>query len=140
MVRRLATLSGLVLGLTLLAVPAGAESVTIQLGEGGSATGRIIQLIALLTVLSLAPSILVMVTSFTRIVVVLSFLRSALGLQQTPPNAVLVSLALFLTAFIMAPVVEESYRQGIAPLIKNEINEEQAFRRRRRSACWCPPS
>ena len=129
MVRRLATLSGLVLGLTLLAVPAGAESVTIQLGEGGSATGRIIQLIALLTVLSLAPSILVMVTSFTRIVVVLSFLRSALGLQQTPPNAVLVSLALFLTAFIMAPVVEESYRQGIAPLIKNEINEEQAFER-----------
>ena len=113
----------------LLAAPAGAESVTLEFGNGGSATGRILQLIALLTVLSLAPSILVMVTSFTRIVVVLSFLRSALGLQQTPPNAVLVSLALFLTAFIMAPVVEEAYKTGVAPLIKNEISEEQAFER-----------
>ncbi len=104
------------------ALPAGAESLTLEFGDGGSLTGRIIQLIALLTVLSLAPSILVMVTSFTRIVVVLSFLRSALGLQQTPPNAVLISLALFLTAFVMAPVVEEAYERGVAPLIREEIN------------------
>jgi flagellar biosynthetic protein FliP len=112
-----------------IAEPALAESFTLELGKGGSATGRIIQLIALLTVLSLAPSILIMVTSFTRIVVVLSFLRSALGLQQTPPNSVLVSLALFLTAFIMAPVVQQSYQNGIAPLIKQEITEDQAFER-----------
>ncbi len=106
-----------------------AESVTLDFGTGGSLTGRIIQLIALLTILSLAPSILVMVTSFTRIIVVLSFLRSALGLQQTPPNAVLISLALFLTAFVMAPIVEKSYNDGIAPLVRNEITEEEAFAR-----------
>ena len=124
---RIALLAGL--AALAFALPAGAESVTLEFGKAGNATGRIIQLIALLTVLSLAPSILIMVTSFTRIVVVLSFLRSALGLQQTPPNAVLVSLALFLTAFIMAPVVEEAYRAGVAPLIKQEITEQQAFDR-----------
>ncbi len=111
------------------APPAAAESFTLEIGQGGSATARILQLIALLTVLSLAPSILIMVTSFTRIVIVLSFLRSAMGLQQTPPNSVLVSLALFLTAFIMAPVVEEAYTAGVAPLIKQEITQEQAFER-----------
>jgi flagellar biosynthetic protein FliP len=112
-----------------LSIPAMAESISLDIGDGGSATGRIIQLIALLTVLSLAPSILIMVTSFTRIVVVLSFLRSALGLQQTPPNAVLISLALFLTGFIMAPVIEQAYTAGIAPLMKEEITETQAFDR-----------
>ncbi len=112
-----------------LTMPAGAETITLDIGQGGSATARILQLVALLTVLSLAPSILIMVTSFTRIVIVLSFLRSAMGLQQTPPNSVLVSLALFLTAFVMAPVVEEAYDKGIAPLIKQEITQEQAFKR-----------
>src|SRR5690606_6109803 len=112
-----------------MAIPAGAETLSLDIGDGGSATGRIIQILALLTVLSLAPSILIMVTSFTRIVVVLSFLRSALGLQQTPPNAVLISLALFLTAFIMAPVVEQAYDAGVAPLMKEEITESQAFDR-----------
>ncbi len=117
--------------LVLLAVagPAAAQTFSLDFGDGSSTTGRIVQLLALLTVLSLAPSILVMVTSFTRIVVVLSFLRSALGLQQTPPNAVLISLALFLTAFIMAPVLEESYAAGIAPLIEQRITEEEAFDR-----------
>jgi len=128
--RALAPVLGTAALLTLLtASPVGAESFTLELGNGSSATGRILQLVALLTVLSLAPSILIMVTSFTRIVVVLSFLRSALGLQQTPPNSVLVSLALFLTAFIMAPVVEEAYKAGVAPLIKQEISQEQAFER-----------
>ena len=111
------------------AAPAAAQTFSLDFGDGSSTTGRIVQLLALLTVLSLAPSILVMVTSFTRIVVVLSFLRSALGLQQTPPNAVLVSLALFLTAFIMAPVLEESYNEGIAPLIEQRITEQEAFDR-----------
>ena len=112
-----------------IALPAVAQTLTLDLGTGPSNTGRIVQLVALLTVLSLAPSILVMVTSFTRIVVVLSFLRSALGLQQTPPNAVIISLALFLTAFVMAPTLDAAYRDGIAPLIRSEITETQAFER-----------
>jgi flagellar biosynthetic protein FliP len=111
----------------LLALPAFAQSVSLDLGDGPSSTGRIVQIIALLTVLSIAPSILVMVTSFTRIVVVLSFLRNAMGVQQTPPNAVLISLALFLTAFIMTPTLQKSYQDGIAPLMANKITEEQAF-------------
>jgi flagellar biosynthesis protein FliP len=115
--------------LSLLAAPAAAQSFTLDLGEGGTNTGRIIQLMALITVLSLAPSILVMVTSFTRIVVVLSFLRNAIGLQQTPPNAVLISLALFLTAFIMAPTAETAYREGIAPLMENRVTEAEALER-----------
>ncbi|HEX2113647.1 MAG TPA: flagellar type III secretion system pore protein FliP [Alphaproteobacteria bacterium] len=110
-------------------MPAAAQSFTLDLGDGGTSTGRIIQLMALITVLSLAPSILVMVTSFTRIVVVLSFLRNAMGLQQTPPNAVLISLALFLTAFIMAPTAETAYRDGIAPLMENKLTEAEALER-----------
>jgi flagellar biosynthesis protein FliP len=117
------------LGATGLAAPAAAQSFTLDLGDGGTTTGRIIQLMALITVLSLAPSILVMVTSFTRIVVVLSFLRNAMGLQQTPPNAVLISLALFLTAFIMAPTAETAYREGIVPLMENKATEAEALER-----------
>ena len=109
--------------------PAAAQTVTIDFDGEGSTTARIVQLIALLTVLSLAPGILVMVTSFTRIIVVLSFLRSALGIQQTPPNMVMVSLALFLTGYIMAPVLERSYEEGIAPLMAEEIDHIEAFDR-----------
>ena len=124
-------LPGLLAALVLaaLAPAAVAQTLTLDLGDGGATSGRIIQILVLITVLSLAPSILIVVTSFTRIVVVLSFLRSALGLQQTPPNAVLISLALFLTGFIMAPVLEDSYRAGIRPLIDQEIEEEEAFTR-----------
>ncbi len=119
----------LALFVSLFAAPALAQSLTFDLGlqDGGSTTARIIQIILLITVLSLAPSILVMMTSFTRIVVVLSLLRSAMGTQQTPPNTVLISLALFLTAFIMAPVFEKSYYEGILPLINEEVTEEQAI-------------
>jgi flagellar biosynthetic protein FliP len=92
-------------------------------------TGRIVQMMALLTVLSLAPSILMMMTSFTRIIVVLSFLRSAIGLQQTPPNSVMVSLALFMTFFIMAPTFEKAYNDGVKPLMSEEIDEVEAFKR-----------
>lgn len=107
---------------------AAAQSLNIDFGEtGGSLTGRVIQLFALITILSLAPSILVMVTSFTRIVVVFSFLRTALGLQQTPPNSVLISLALFLTFFIMSPVFEQSYQEGVKPLIEEKLTEEEAI-------------
>jgi len=109
--------------------PAAAQSLTLDLGQGGSATGRIVQLVALMTVLSLAPAILVTVTSFTRIIIVLSFLRNALGIQQTPPNTVMVSLALFLTGFVMAPTLQRAYDDGIAPLIEDKIDETQAFNR-----------
>ncbi|MEX2649282.1 MAG: flagellar type III secretion system pore protein FliP [Alphaproteobacteria bacterium] len=118
----------LLAALVALPVTARAQSLNLDLGAG-SATTTIFQMIALLTVLSLAPSILVVVTSFTRIVVVLSFLRSAMGLQQTPPNTVLVSLALFLTAFIMAPTLTTAYDDGIRPLLDEEIDETEAFSR-----------
>jgi flagellar biosynthetic protein FliP len=115
---------------TGLAGQAVAQSLSLDLGESnGGTTGRIIQLIALTTILSLAPGILVMVTSFTRIVVVLSFLRAAIGGQQAPPNVVLVSLALFLTAFIMAPTFQKAYEDGVAPLMREEIDEATAFER-----------
>jgi flagellar biosynthesis protein FliP len=112
-----------------LAAPAFGQSLSIDLGEGGSVTAQLVRLVLLITVLSLAPSILVMVTSFTRIVVVLAFLRSALGLQQTPPNAVLISLALFVTAFVMGPTLERAWQDGLAPLVDEEIEEAEAFER-----------
>ncbi|MBT4687636.1 MAG: flagellar type III secretion system pore protein FliP [Rhodospirillaceae bacterium] len=121
---------GLLMALAIfLPGPALAQSLNLNLGEGGELSARIIQFIALLTVLSLAPSILVMVTSFTRIVIVLSLLRSALGVQQTPPNTVLISLAMFLTLFIMGPVFEKAYEDGIVPLINQDIDEFEAFDR-----------
>lgn len=95
--------------------------------EGGAFTSKIIQLLIVITVLSLAPSILIMVTAFTRIIVVLSFVRSAIGLQQTPPNSVLISLAMFLTIFVMMPVFEESYKMGIEPLVDEKITEKEAI-------------
>ncbi len=97
--------------------------------EGGSITSQVIQLVALITILSVAPSILVMVTSFVRIVVVLSLLRTAIGLQQSPPNSVLISLALFLTFFIMAPVLEKSYNEGIKPVMEETVTLEEGFSR-----------
>ncbi|MDO9412214.1 MAG: flagellar type III secretion system pore protein FliP [Pseudolabrys sp.] len=109
--------------------PASAQSVNIDLGQNAGLTERVIQMIAMLTVLSLAPSILVMMTSFTRIVVVLSLLRTALGTATAPPNAVIVSLALFLTAFVMGPYLQTSYDTAVRPLIANEITTEQAFER-----------
>ena len=109
--------------------PALAQTLQFDFGDeaAGSTASRLIQLVALLTILSLAPSILVMLTSFTRIVVVLSFLRSALGIQQTPPNSVLISLALFLTAFIMMPTLERVYDQAIQPMVAEEIDELEAL-------------
>jgi len=112
--------------------PVLAQAITLDLGadaENGTITGRIIQLLAIMTVLSLAPSILIMMTSFTRIIVVLSFLRTAMGIQQTPPNTVLISLALFLTFFIMAPTIQTAYTEGIEPLVREEIDEITAFER-----------
>jgi flagellar biosynthesis protein FliP len=90
-------------------------------------SGRIIQYILLLTVLSVAPSILVMVTSFTRFIVAFSFLRSALGMQSTPANLVITSLSLFLTFFVMAPTFDKAWKEGLQPLVENKINEAEAF-------------
>jgi len=113
-----------------LTAAAAAQSFSFDLGaDGGEATGRAIQLLALLTVLSLAPSILIMLTSFTRIIIVLSFMRQAMGVPQTPPTQVLVGLALFLTFFIMAPTFQASYDQGIKPLMDGQIDEFQAVDR-----------
>jgi len=115
--------------LALAASSAAAQDVSINFAQGSGLTERVIQMIALLTVLSLAPSILVMMTSFTRIVVVLSLLRTALGTATAPPNTVIVSLALFLTAFVMGPALQRAYDTGIKPLVANEITAEQAFER-----------
>jgi len=120
---------GIAAGAALLLAPAVAvaQSVTVDFGgEGGSSTGRIVQIVLLMTVLSLAPAILVTVTSFTRIIVVLSFLRSALGIQTTPPNVVMISLALFLTGFVMAPTLEASYHDGLEPLMEEKISDAEA--------------
>jgi flagellar biosynthetic protein FliP len=127
---RLATVAVVVATILMAtALPAAAQDISINLGQGGGLTERVIQLIAFITVLSLAPSILVMMTSFTRIVVVLSLLRTALGTATAPPNAVIVALALFLTAFVMGPALQNAYDAGIKPLVNNEIGVEQAFDR-----------
>ncbi len=117
--------------IALLPGAAWAQTVNLDLGADGdgTVTGRVVQLVILLTVLSLAPSILIMMTSFTRIIVVLSFLRTAIGIQQTPPNTVMISLALFLTFFIMAPTLEAAYKTALVPLMNEEIDEVQAFQK-----------
>lgn len=104
-----------------------AQEVTLNLGDEGSLTARTFQLIALITVLSLAPGLAIMVTCFPFVVTVLSILRQAIGLQQSPPNMLIVSLALFLTYFVMAPVFEEAYRVGIEPLVAGELTVDQAM-------------
>jgi len=105
------------------------QELSLNMGQEGALSGRIVQLLMLMTVLSLAPAIIIVVTSFTRIVIVFSLLRSAMGTQQTPPNVVLISLALFMTSFIMAPTIKVAYDTGIAPLIAEQITEKVAFDR-----------
>ena len=95
----------------------------------GAASGRIIQLGALLSVLSVAPGILVTVTCFTRIIIALSFLRSGLGLPSTPSNIVLISLALFMTFFVMGPTFEKMWTDGMQPLIENKLDEREAYQK-----------
>jgi flagellar biosynthetic protein FliP len=115
----------------LLLVPtlAAAQSVSIDLGAGSAtATSRLVQLTALITVLALAPSLLVMVTAFTRIVVVLSLLRSALGTQGAPPNTVLIGLALFLTFFVMQPVLDQAWTTGLLPMSEGRLSELEGLR------------
>jgi flagellar biosynthetic protein FliP len=94
--------------------------------NGTNLSGRLIQIFALITVLSIAPGLLVVTTSFTRFVIVFSMLRSALGLNQTPPNMVLNAMALFMTLFVMQPVFEDAWQGGLRPLLNNTMTEEQA--------------
>jgi flagellar biosynthesis protein FliP len=118
--------------LAMLALPLGAalaQTLSLDLGQGGGVAERALQLIAVITVLSLAPSILIMVTSFTRIAVVLSLLRSALGTQTAPPNAVIIGLSIFLTGFVMAPTLREAYTNAVQPLIAGQIQPQEAYER-----------
>ncbi|MDR6774882.1 flagellar type III secretion system pore protein FliP [Azospirillum sp. BE72] len=130
---RLRTL--ILLALILAAGPAAAAPLDLDLGalgsmaDGASLSGRIVQGIVLLTVLSVAPGLLIMVTCFTRIIVVLSLLRSALGLQQSPPNMVLVSLAMFLTFHIMGPTMDSAWQEGLRPLLNEQVTQEQGLER-----------
>jgi flagellar biosynthetic protein FliP len=103
--------------------------VSVEVGESTDATdlSTTLQIVILMTVLSLAPSILIMVTSFIRFTVVLSFLRQAMGIQQMPPNQLLVALALILTFFVMSPVVNKSYTEGIKPYLEEQLTKEEAF-------------
>jgi len=123
-------LACLFLGLAQDAIGGSNPSVTIDLGQTGpKQTAVVLQILALLTVLSLAPAFFIMVTSFTRVVIVLSFLRQALGTQSVPPNQVIISLALFITVFVMAPVGEAVYSQALQPLLAEQISHEEAWTR-----------
>ena len=127
--RRAAIISVLA-ALAFAVAPAAAlaqSAVNINLGTGAGLTDRVVQLVGLMTVLSLAPSIVIMTTSFVRIVVVLGLLRTAIGIQQSPPNPVIISLALFLTAIVMGPTFERSYEAGIKPLLDHQIELPEAF-------------
>ena len=111
---------------SLVASSVSAQDVTLSLGDGASLSTRSIQLIALITVLSIAPGIAIMITCFPFVVTVLSILRQAVGLQQSPPNMLIVSLALFLTYFVMEPVFLAAWETGIRPLMDGTIEVEAA--------------
>ena len=120
-------LTGLAICLIAACSPAIGQELSIDLGGEGALTLQVVQLFALLTVLSLAPGIAIMLTCFPFMVTVLSILRQAIGVQQAPPNMMIVSLALFLTWFVMAPVFNTAWENGIAPLTSGEIEAEEGF-------------
>lgn len=113
--------------LCFLATSVSAQEITISMGDNGSLATRSIQLIVLITLLSLVPGLAIMITCFPFIVTVLSILRQAIGLQQSPPNMLIVSLALFLTYFVMEPVFTESWLRGAAPYAEGALQLEEAF-------------
>ena len=121
---------GLAIGVSSACAQTGGLDLSALIPEGSSsASGRIIQFVALITVLSLAPGLLIMVTSFTRMIVALSFLRAGLGLQTTPANLVMISLSLFMTFYVMGPTFDQAWQNGVAPLTADEISEEEAYQR-----------
>ncbi len=107
----------------------GLPKISVEVGEAQSAedVSVTLEIIFLLTILSLAPAILIMLTSFTRIVVVLSFLRMAIGTQQIPPTQLIVGLSLFLTMFVMGPIFEQVYDEAVVPYVEEEIDHTQAL-------------
>ena len=131
--RRLALCLTLLASMALLlafSVAASAQVPSLQslIPQGdGTASGRVVQLIALVTVLSVAPGLLIMVTCFTRFVIALSFLRAGLGLSTTPANLVLVSLALFMTFYVMGPSFDKAWQEGVKPLLEDKIKEDEAY-------------
>lgn len=121
----------LVISIVLLSVSSAAAQVTdlnsLLPSGGATATGRIVQLVGLLTVLSIAPGLLVMVTSFTRFAIALSFLRSGIGLQSTPGNLILISLSLFMTFYVMGPTFDKAWDTGLKPMLDNNLSEQEAY-------------
>ena len=122
---------GFIVGLCafFIAGPAYAQDVAITLGEDGSLATRSVQLLVLITVLSIVPGIAIMVTCFPFIVTVFAILRQAIGLQQSPPNMLIISLAMFLTYFVMEPVFIAAWEGGISPLLNDNMPLEEAFLR-----------
>ena len=120
-------LTVLILALPGAAMAQGLPALTMTEGEGGTTYSLSFQILALMTALTVLPSIVLGMTAFTRIIIVLSILRQALGTQQTPPNQVLIALALFLTFFVMQPTMTEFYEQALAPYLDGQIPAEQAI-------------
>ncbi|EKF17147.1 flagellar type III secretion system pore protein FliP [Nitratireductor pacificus] len=124
----------ILLAIIAAVVPTAAAAQTIDLGAltgggDGSTVGTIIQMFGLLTILSIAPGILIMVTSFTRFIIAFSILRAGIGLPSTPANLILISLSLFMTFYVMAPTFDRAWADGVKPLMNNEISEEVALER-----------
>jgi flagellar biosynthetic protein FliP len=108
-------------------LPIPAIRVGVEAARSQQDVALTLQIVALMTVLSMAPAIILMLTSFTRILVVLGFVRNAMGLQQMPPNQVIASLALFLTFFTMSPVWDQVYKGALVPYMRGEISAQRAF-------------
>jgi flagellar biosynthetic protein FliP len=128
MIRLIAALLLLLLASTAADAQVPSLEALIPPGDA-TAAGRIVQLIVVITVLSVAPGLLIMVTCFTRFVVALSFLRSGLGLQTTPANLILISLALFMTFYVMGPTFDKAWQGGVQPLLESKISEKEAYQR-----------
>lgn len=124
---RWSVVAALAAGLVVAAHPAWAQDVAIDFGDGDALSLRTVQLFLALTLLSLAPGLAIMLTCFPFMVTVLSILRQAIGVQQAPPNMMIISLAIFLTYFVMEPVFTEAWEAGVQPMIEGELEPEQAF-------------
>jgi len=123
----------IITALALVATITAAQAQQINLGAinqaDGATVGYIIQMFGLITVLSVAPGLLIMVTSFTRFVIAFSILRAGMGLQSTPANLILISLSLFMTFYVMGPTFDQAWNNGVKPLMNNEITQQQALER-----------
>jgi len=117
----------LLIGMASNAYATALPSLTLNTNSGGNGNLDVLQIVFMLSLVALLPTILIMMTSFTRIIIVLSFVRNALGLQQTPPNQVLIGLALLLSFFIMSPVIDQVKTQAFDPYANGSITQEVAL-------------